>query len=40
MGIGLIVATAADHADQVNAALGGSFIGEIAPGESQVHYEQ
>jgi phosphoribosylformylglycinamidine cyclo-ligase len=40
MGIGLIVTVAADHADQVRAALGGTFIGEIVPGESDVHYEQ
>jgi phosphoribosylaminoimidazole (AIR) synthetase len=40
MGIGLIVTVAADHADQVRAALGGTFIGEIVPGESEVHYEQ
>ena len=40
MGIGLIVAVAADQADQVKSALGGSVIGEIVPGEPEVTYVQ
>ena len=38
MGIGLIVAVAPDHADQVKAALGGNIIGEIVGGEPTVTY--
>jgi phosphoribosylaminoimidazole (AIR) synthetase len=40
MGIGLIVAVAADQADQVKSALGGSVIGEIVAGEPEVTYVQ
>ena len=40
MGIGLIVAVAPDQADQAKAALGGSVIGEIVPGEREVTYVQ
>jgi len=38
MGIGLIVAAAADKADQVRTAMGGSIIGEIVSGEPEVTY--
>jgi phosphoribosylformylglycinamidine cyclo-ligase len=38
MGIGLIVAVASEHAEQVKTALGGQIIGEIVRGEPSVTY--
>jgi len=38
MGVGLIVATSADRADEVNGALGGFMIGDIVSGEPSVTY--
>ena len=38
MGIGLIVVSAADNAEEVKAALGGFVIGDIATGKPSVEY--
>ena len=38
MGIGLIVVTAPDQADQMKTSLDGTIIGEIVPGEPSVAY--
>ena len=40
MGIGLIVVAAPDHADQVNAAVNGTVIGDVVEGEPAVSYAQ
>ena len=38
MGVGLVVVTAPEHAEQVAASLGAPMIGEIVPGEPSVTY--
>ena len=38
MGVGLVVVTAPEHAEQVAATLGAPMIGEIVPGEPSVTY--
>jgi phosphoribosylformylglycinamidine cyclo-ligase len=38
MGVGLIVATAADKVDEVKASLGGFVIGDVVSGEPSVTY--
>jgi len=38
MGIGLIMAVASEHAEQVKTTVGGEIIGEIVRGEPGVTY--